>query len=287
MKGNNPVDSYGNMILCKICRSINHRENVCPDKKCENRFQETSKGSNDSYSYTDGSCLTYKINYVESLKENNSKNIPLSCQNVQPVLQSSKKEKRLNTSNEENQHCIINSGENEGLDKFTIDQVKNGLVLEHCCEKNSESVNNLSHGVESMTDMHFKSFDTPRHCNQVQCCNNLQNSAFKPAYYKTYSKSVSRPTCYTYHRPGHISRDCVAKLNQNPRTRFNCHQRVHTPFRYKDLPRKNNINYCEKQTNSHYHGTQSLNMIPRGRVVKDKYYSLYRHQNCFRCDNCY
>ena len=261
MKGNNPLDPYGIVSKCKICESINHLENDCPDK-------DYGKMLHESDSYMDD-LTTY---YVETLKEVN--NSEKGCQNDKPVSPT-KKEKRLN--GEENLQYAINFGKKKGLDKYTIDQVKNGPVFEHIRDINSELVNNLSNGVESMANMNFNTFDTIRYDNKMPCYNTLQNSAYIPACSNRYSRSFSRRTCYTCHRQGHVSRYCPITLNKNNRMCLKCYRHEPIHFYHKGFPRIKNFYNCEKETECYYQGTQSL--IPRGRVVKDKY-SVNRHQDC-------
>ena len=62
-RGRNPIDPYGKITRCRICDSINHWENKCPDKSSEERDTFYEECLNDPY-YSDNSeaeSITYEV----------------------------------------------------------------------------------------------------------------------------------------------------------------------------------------------------------------------------------
>ena len=262
IKERNPLDFHGNRTRCKICESRNHRENDCPDKEPRKMFQESVNQSLDSY--TDDNILTYRINYFESLQENDSKNMNAtdSSQNAKLVSSPTKKEKRL--QREVNQQYVMNTDTKQcnSIEKCEKDQPKNG----------SESLNTLSTTKEVM-DKHLNGWKNIRSRKRKWSYNNQKSSVSNAASYNVYPKSYV-PKCFTCYRLGHVCRDCpIRKYNH---TDFSLINNVDMPV---------STNY-EKQTENWYHDDLSSKIIPRGHVVKNKYHSVYRCHKSFHCGHC-
>ena len=62
VRGKNPLDAYGKVTRCRICESINHWEDKCPDRKEQkDTYHEDLLNKSDSSDESDVESLTYEI----------------------------------------------------------------------------------------------------------------------------------------------------------------------------------------------------------------------------------